>query len=127
MQQPPTAADLLATVAEVLDDEIVPALTGPAQHHARVAASLVAIVARELRLGGPAAEREAAAVTELLGDRIESGSLDLLRLRRRLASELRAGMADDPATSAEIWEVLMGVVKDDLAIAKPGHDGWEGE
>jgi hypothetical protein len=45
-------------VAEVLEQEIVPALDGPAQHHARVAASLVAIVERELRLRDAAADRE---------------------------------------------------------------------
>ena len=58
MQPRPTAAELLACVTEVLEQEIVPALDGPAQHHARVAASLVAIVERELRLGDGAADRE---------------------------------------------------------------------
>ena len=58
MQQLPTAAQLLATVADVLEREIVPALQGPTQHHARVAASIVGIVERELTLGDAAAERE---------------------------------------------------------------------
>ena len=47
MQHSPTAAELLATVVEVLSDEVVPILDGPVQHHARVAANIVAIVERE--------------------------------------------------------------------------------
>ena len=123
MQQPPTAADLLDTVASVLADEIVPALSGPAQHHARVAASLVGIVERELRLGPDAAERERTALAGVLGD----DRSPLPELRARLADELRAGMADDTDRHAEIWSMLMASVRDDLAIAKPGHDSWEGD
>ena len=123
MQQPPSAADLLSTVVEVLTDEVVPALTGPAQHHARVAANLVAIVERELRLGGDAATREHAAIAALLDDEIS----DLATLRARLAAELRRGMADDETTDATVWHTLMAAVRDDLSIAKPGHDAWDGD
>ncbi|HEY3485824.1 MAG TPA: DUF6285 domain-containing protein [Ilumatobacteraceae bacterium] len=123
MQQPPTAADLLDTVASVLADEIVPALSGPAQHHARVAASLVGIVGRELRLGPDAAERERTALLSVLGD----DDVPLPELRARLAAELRAGMADDAERHARIWSMLMASVRDDLAIAKPDHDSWDGD
>ena len=123
MQQPPTAAELLSAVVEVLTDEVVPALTGPVQHNARVAANLVAIVERELRLGGDAATRERAAIAALLGDRTS----DLATLRARLAAELRSGMADDETTDAIVWRTLMAAVRDDLAIAKPGHDAWDGD
>ena len=126
MQQPPSAADVLAAVAEVLDGEIVPALDGPAQHHARVAASLVAIVERELRLGADAADRERAALAALLGDEA-SDATDLLSLRRELATRLRAGFADDPDVDPRVWQLLADAVRDDLAIAKPGHDAWEGD
>ena len=55
----PPAAELLGlVVAEVLEEEIVPALDGPAQHHARVAASLVAHRRARARLGDAAADRE---------------------------------------------------------------------
>ncbi len=132
MQQPPTAAELLATVVEVLSDEVVPELTGPVQHHARVAANLVAIVERELRLGGDAARREHAAIAALLDiDGDDDGNTDTnvegAALRSRLASELRAGMADDDTTNERVWRTLMAVVRDDLAIAKPGHDAWDGD
>ena len=45
----------------------------------------------------------------------------------RLAAELRAGMADDDATNRRVWHTLMAVVRDDLSIAKPGHDSWDGD
>lgn len=124
MQPPPTAADLLAVVGEVLADEIVPALRGPAQHHARVAASLVGIVERELRLGPSADEAERRALTELLD---ADDTDDLAALRADIAARLRSGLADDPATAASVWQVLMDSVRADLQICKPGHDSWEGD
>jgi phosphoribosylcarboxyaminoimidazole (NCAIR) mutase len=132
VQQPPTAADLLAMVVEVLTDEVVPALTGPVQHQTRVAANLVAIVERELRLAGDTAKREHAAIAALLDVAIvdiddEDGNANLATLRARLASELRAGMADDPTTNENVWRTLMAAVGDDLSIAKPGHDAWDGD
>jgi hypothetical protein len=126
VQQPPTAAELLATVVEVLTADVVPVLTGPVQHNARVAANLVAIVERELRLGGDAATRERAAIAALLGVDVD-GTGDLATLRVRLAAELRGGMADDDTTNEGVWRTLMAVVRDDLAIAKPGHDAWDGD
>ena len=123
MQPRPRADELLATVAEVLERDLVPALSGPAQHHARVAASLVGIVERELRLGPAAADREVEVLQGLLG----SSDGDLLALRTRLAAELRAGFADDPGRDAQVWPALMELVRADLSISKPGHDSWEGE
>jgi hypothetical protein len=133
VQQSPIAAELLATVVEVLSDEVVPVLTGPVQHHARVAANIVAIVERELRLGGDAAAREHAAIAALINvatiDDVagDAGADDLETLRVRLAAELRRGMADDEATNGVVWHTLMAVVRDDLTIAKPGHDSWDGD
>lgn len=124
MQPPPTAADLLAIVGEVLADEIVPALHGPAQHHARVAASLVGIVERELRLGPTADETERRALVELL-DTGDTG--DLGELRAEIAARLRTGLADDPNTATTVWQLLMDSVRADLQICKPGHDSWEGD
>lgn len=125
MQPRPTAAELLAIVAEVLDRDIVPALDGPVQHHARVAASLVAIVERELRLAPDAADAERAASLALLPG--AASDLDLDGARAALAGALRDGLGDDPADAARVWDTLMKVARDDLAIAKPGHDSWDGE
>lgn len=124
MQPPPTAADLLAIVGEVLAEEIVPALHGPVQHHARVAASLVGIVERELRLGPAADAAEAQALGELLGT---GDTADLDGMRAEIASRLRAGLADEPSSAAPVWQVLMDSVRADLGICKPGHDTWTGD
>ena len=45
-------------------------------------------------------------------------------LNTELVATLRAGA--DPEFERAAWEVLVAVGRDDLAIAKPGHDGWEG-
>jgi Domain of unknown function (DUF6285) len=127
VQPRPTAVELLACVAELLERDIVPTLAGPVQHQARVAANLVAIVERELRLTSAAQEAELAAVRQLLSSAgVTDVATDLVDARAQLAVALRAGLADDPAAAAQVWEVLMDVARDDLAIAKPGHDSWGG-
>ena len=126
MQPRPTAAELLATVAELLDNHVVAALDGPLQHQARVAASLVAIVERELRLAPAADGHERAALAGLLDGNDGDPGEDLVALRRRFADALRRGLADDDVTNARVWEVLMDGVRADLAIVKPGHDDWSG-
>lgn len=129
MQPRPTAAELLACVAEVLEQEIVPALAGPPQHHARVAASLVAIVERELRLADGAADREREALAPFVaGERDQDHDHeDLASVRSALVTALRSGALDDDDRSAALWSALMRVAHDDLAISKPGHDDWSGD
>jgi hypothetical protein len=127
VQPSPSAADLLAVVAEVLADDVVPALQGSTQHHARVAASLVAIVERELRLGPLTAAAERQALIGLLPAGAGTAGVATAELRERAAAALRTGLADDPAAEPEVWEALMGMVRAELAIAKPGHDEWEGD
>ena len=126
MQPRPTAIELLAVVGEVLEQQLVPALSGPAQHHARVAASLVGIVERELQLG-PAADlaerREFSALLSGMGVSVEA-DVSLADIRKALAEALRSGRSN---SSHDVWPVLMAGVRRDLAIVKPGHDEWEGE
>ncbi len=133
MQPRPTAAELLACVAEVLEQEIVPALDGPAQHHARVAASLVAIVERELGLADAAADREREALTPfVVGEHVHDQDQDhdhedLASVRSALVTALRSGALDDDDQSSAVWSALMRVAHDDLSISKPGHDDWSGD
>jgi hypothetical protein len=126
MQPRPTAAEILAAIVPVLENEAVPALSGPVQHHARVAANLAAIVERELLLATASDERERQALVALLPDGA-SDPHDLVGVRRELADALRAGLADDREVDARVWTVLMDATRADLAICKPGHDAWEGE
>lgn len=98
MQNRPTAAELLESLAELLEDTLLPALPADLQHRARVGANLARILGREVELGPAAAARE---------------------------QELLAGV---PAGDEEaLWQALAEVVRADLAIAKPGYDSWEGE
>ena len=126
MQPRPTATEILRDVGALLDDVIVPALAGPAQHQARVAASLVGIVGRELALAAANDATEADAWRGVLGDAAPPDA-DLLTLRSAVAEALRAGLADEPDADARIWPVLMAATRADLAIVKPGHDGWDGD
>jgi hypothetical protein len=140
VQPRPTAAELLAAVADVLERDVVPALAGPVQHRARVAASLVAIVERELRLGPAGDAGELGTIEAVLGHAVpgdgphdrhdegpDAGRARLAAARAELAAAIRSGSADDPAASGALWELLMASVRADLAICKPGHDAWEGE
>ncbi len=49
----PTAAELLEAVSEFLTGQVMPATSGQLSFHARVAANVLGIVARELELGQP--------------------------------------------------------------------------
>jgi aminoglycoside phosphotransferase (APT) family kinase protein len=56
----PTAAELIEAVREFLADEVMPATPGTLAFHARVAANVLGIVARELATGPPAPDQELA-------------------------------------------------------------------
>ena len=117
MHQPPSAAELLRTVASTLTDEAVPALSGPVQHRVRVAANIVEIVARECELGAALRTREAALLNAIAGT---DNAADV-------AAALRAGAADDAAEHDRIRNLLVEIVRGDLSIAKPGYDDWGGD
>jgi hypothetical protein len=126
MQHPPTASQLLTTVFEVLNDEVLPALSGPVQHKARVAASLVSIIERELRLGPDANAQEHRLLGEILDLTGQASATDTDARRALVAESLRSGVAHTPESHAQVWERLMQIVRADLSIAKPGYDSWEG-
>jgi hypothetical protein len=114
----PTSVELLRAVERFLQNDAVPSLSGPRRYHARVAANVVAIVAREIeteenhlrgeweRLGrlldldeAPPGEREArragvVARTEALVQRIRSGDGDSGPWRDSLLAHLRQTVLD---------------------------------
>ncbi|MEU0497611.1 DUF6285 domain-containing protein [Mycobacterium sp. NPDC006124] len=98
----PTAAELVAAVAEFLEGEVKEATSGAVNFHARVAANALRTVERELlsETAGPA----------LLGFDDE----------RALAAAIRAGDLDDRA--AEVAETLRLLVARRLAVSHPGYD-----
>lgn len=118
MQFAPDAADLLAAVARLLDQQLLGAVPGELQHPVRVAAHLVSLVERELRLGPEASARERELLAELLGTSSADPVGELAdRLRRR----------SDPELERRAWPVLVEIARLDVAVAKPGHDSWTGE
>lgn len=120
VQYRPTAAELLESIADLLTNEVLPVVPSDVQHKVRVAANLSSILRAESLLGPDADARERERLGKLLG---ADGSLEALR--SSLADRLRA--SDDSTFYAAAWNVLVATARDELAIAKPGHDGWEGE
>lgn len=103
----PTAAELVAAVAEFLETDVRNACTGHVNFHVRVAANALRIVERELLdASAPIAQR---ALAELgFGDEPE------------LAAAIRAGRCDD--RPAEVTACLRTLVSQRLAVAHPGYD-----
>lgn len=98
----PTAAELVAAVAEFLETDVLQATSGAVNFHTRVAANVLRTVERELLDDSPA--------PDLLGFRDE----------RALAAAIRSGDLDDRA--GEVLGVLRHLVTHRLAVSHPGYD-----
>jgi cobalamin biosynthesis protein CobD/CbiB len=120
MQFVPTAAELAAAVANLLDEQVLGAVPGHLQHPVRVAGHLARLLEREASLGPASAERERRLLGELLG--LDDADVEVLNAA--LTERIRTS-DDDFAAAA--WSALVEITRGDLAIAKPGHDVWEGE
>lgn len=107
----PTAAELVAAVAEFLETDVRAATNGQVNFHARVAANALRIVERELRDTGAGTARAALAS---LGYTDEA----------QLAAAIRAGDLDGDA--ARVMSCLRALVKHRLAVAHPGYDQPDG-
>ncbi|MBN3854752.1 hypothetical protein G3N59_15310 [Paraburkholderia sp. Ac-20340] len=118
MVNPPSAGQLLEAVSAFLRDEALPALQGAAAYKARVAASMLDIVRRELVLAPDARVREEQALRELLGER--SGTTDALTrtLCERIAND--AIDLDTPGVATFLWQITL----DKLAVDQPGYDTY---
>jgi hypothetical protein len=130
VQDRPDARELLATLGDFLEQELLPDLDGPLKYRTRVAANLARILERELRLGNGFLLRERERLCRVLG----VGSEDLLPgslhdqvedLNQQLVSELQQETL--PADFERgVWEALMATSRDKLAIVRPGYDGYDG-
>ena len=119
MQYRPTAAELLSTIGDLMADEVLADVSEHLKHRVRVAENLARILEREARLGSAADQAERQRLEALLG---HGGELEALR--GELVDRLRH--SDDPEFDRAAWDALVAVARADLAIAKPGHDVWEG-
>ena len=118
MQDRPDATELLATVAEFLEQELMPALDGPAAYRTRVAVNLLRILEREQRLGPAALARECELLRNVLG---VGDASDPFELNSRFATAIDAGEIAHEAA----WPALMEIARAKLAIARPGYDAYD--
>ena len=128
MQDRPTAIELLTSVRQFLEEDVLPGLEGRKRFHALVSANVLAIVARELAGEETQLVAEWRRLRDLLDvdETIPPGRLDGLRsaidaLTRRLCERIRAGDADaGPFADAVRAHVRMTVVEK-LRIANPKY------
>ncbi len=126
MNDRPSATELLAAVERFLEETAVPGLDGPARYHARVAANVVRIVARELETEDEHLRREWQSLAALLDcdPAVPEGGRaawhDALHTRNEaLAERIRAGEADGGPWRAAVLAHLARVVADKLDVAQP--------
>ncbi len=102
----PTAAELVAVVADFLDNDVRGATEGPVNFHARVAANVLRIVERELLAGSPVDVIEALAALGFADE-------------EQLAAAIRAGELD--ARPDAVLSCLRTLVRRRLDVAHPGY------
>lgn len=121
MHDLPTPEQLLAAVARFLRDEAGPALVAEgAQHalayHARVAANMLDIAARQVARGPADEAAELARLQALLG----GAGDDLAALNRQLADAIAQGRLgiDSPGLADHLWATTLAK----LAVDQPGYE-----
>jgi len=104
----PTAQQLVESVREWLERDVLMATDGRLRFHTRVAINVLSMVERELTLGPEQAAAHAARLAEL-------GVTDDAELARRI----RAGDMDDRLD--EVKAAVWASVRDKLAVANPSY------
>ena len=129
MQDRPTAVELLTSVREFIEQDVLPGLEGRKRFHALVSVNVLAIVARELA----GEETMLVAEWERLRELLRSGDaaparLDELKtavdaLTRRLCDRIRSGDADGGPFGEAVRTHVRATVVDKLRIANPKYLG----
>lgn len=134
MNDRPSASELLAAVERFLEEAVVPALDGPVRFHARVAANVVRIVAREIETDEEHLAREWDGLSVLLGAEGEEPPRDRAALREsilarneELSRRIRAGDADTGAWRRAVLEHLSRTAADRLDVSQPPRPARERE
>ncbi|MGN5476460.1 DUF6285 domain-containing protein [Cupriavidus basilensis] len=117
MQDSPNAIDLLQSVTAFLRNAAIPRLSGREAFDARVAANVLDIVERELRLAPDTAAAERDSLRQLLGT-----DGDLEALNRQLCEAIAAGHIDleTPGLATHLWTVTLNK----LAIDQPAYSSY---
>ena len=120
------AADLLATAREALVSELLPALPKEQRYAGLMIANVMAIAARDLRLGLDASRNEAARLRNLLdgvGMPVAAApqpiGVDLATLRASVRDAIRAGDFDAPPRARALVDALLHTAADWVAISNP--------
>ena len=103
----PTAQQLVESVREWLERDVMAETSGRLQFHARVAINVLAMVERELQLGPRQAEDHAARLSRLGFD-----------TDAELAAAIRDGDID---ITTELRDDVWASVRDKLAVANPKY------
>lgn len=114
MTDEPGADALVAVVADFLRRDVMPRLDGQLAFDARVAANVLDLVVRELRLGPDAARDAQARLGRLLD---EQGTLEALN--RRLCERIRAGIV--PLEAPGLLDHLRRTTLDTIDIDQPSY------
>ena len=111
----PTAQQLVESVREWLERDVLTATTGGVQFHTRVAINVLAMVERELELGPEQASVQAERLAAL-GFATDD----------ELAAAIRSGEMPDHGARAEVMrDAVWSSVRDKLAVANPKYlDGY---
>ena len=104
----PSAEQLVESVREWLERDVLAGTTGRLQFHTRVAVNVLAMVERELRLGDSQRLAHAQRLAQL-------GCADDAELARRI----REGELDDQL--AQVRALVWADVRDKLAVANPKY------
>jgi hypothetical protein len=124
MNDRPTASELLEAVRRFLAEEALPALDGPLGYQARVAANLVAIVAREIESEASDLETEWRGLASLLGEEADPPAdrevlrRQILAWNQTLGERIRAGEADADPWRQAVLDHLKRTVDCKLAVAR---------
>lgn len=125
MNDRPSAVELLGAVKGFLEREVMGRLEGPQRYHARVAAHVLAVVAREIETEESQLDAEWERLGVLLAEQADPPSSraalrDGVRDRtQRLSARIRAGQADAGPWRSAVLEHLRATVADKLDVARP--------
>jgi hypothetical protein len=104
----PSAAQLVESVREWLQNDVLTSTTGRVQFHSRVAINVLAMVERELAMGSRQETDHAARLAELG-----------VASQAELASAIRTGALDDRID--DVVAAVRASVVDKLSVANPGY------
>jgi hypothetical protein len=120
MRDRPAMAELLEAFADFYRTHLLPVLPRELAYQARVAANVLDIVRRELRLGVQADEWELASLQKLLQQPGDLESLNRLLCERIAGGDLELR---DPGLADHLWRVTLNK----LAIDQPSYSAYQAE